>query len=47
MENKVNILGVNIDKVTIDEAVDKIFQMMEALSLSDTILKNKHVICTG
>ena len=29
MENKVNILGVNVDKVTTEEAVDRIFVMLE------------------
>ncbi len=29
MENKVNILGVNVDKVNIEEAVEKIFGMLD------------------
>ena len=29
MDNKVDILGVRVDKVNIDEAVDKIFLMLD------------------
>ena len=44
MENKVNILGVNVDKVTIDEAVDKIFQMMDERKCHSVFTPNSEII---
>ncbi len=44
MENKVNILGVNIDKVNIDEAVDKIFEMLDERKCHSVFTPNSEII---
>lgn len=44
MENKVNILGVNIDKVTIDEAVDRIFEMLDERKCHSVFTPNSEII---
>lgn len=44
MENKVNILGVNIDKVNIDEAVLKIFDMLEERKCHSVFTPNSEII---
>lgn len=44
MENKVNILGVNIDKVSITEAVDKIFKMLDERKCHSVFTPNSEII---
>ncbi len=44
MENKVNILGVNIDKVSIPEAVDKIFEMLDERKCHSVFTPNSEII---
>ena len=44
MENKVNILGVNIDKVNIDEAVDRIFEMLDERKCHSVFTPNSEII---
>lgn len=44
MENKVNVLGVNIDKVSIPEAVDKIFDMLDERKCHSVFTPNSEII---
>ena len=44
MKNKVNILGVNIDKVNINEAVDKIFDMLDERKCHSVFTPNSEII---
>ena len=44
MENKVNILGVNIDKVNIDEAVLKFFDMLDERKCHSVFTPNSEII---
>ncbi len=44
MDNKVNILGVNIDKLTIDEACEKIYGFLEENKLHYVFTPNSEMI---
>ena len=44
MENKVNILGVNIDKVNIEEAVERIFEMLDERKCHSVFTPNSEII---
>lgn len=44
MDNKVNILGVKVDKVTIDEAVSKIFNMLDEEGAHTVFTPNSEII---
>ncbi|MBE7037998.1 MAG: WecB/TagA/CpsF family glycosyltransferase [Ruminococcaceae bacterium] len=44
MENKVNILGVNIDKLTIDEACEKIYSFLDEDKLHYVFTPNSEMI---
>ena len=44
MDNKVNILGVNIDKVNIEEAVDRIFEMLDERKCHSVFTPNSEII---
>jgi len=44
MENKVNILGVNVDKVNIEEAVDAIFKMLDERKSHSIFTPNSEII---
>ncbi len=44
MENKVNILGVNIDKVNIEEAVERIFEMLDERKCHSIFTPNSEII---
>ena len=42
--DKVNILGVNVDKVTYDQAVDKIYQMLNEIGNHSVFTPNSEII---
>ena len=44
MDNKVNILGVHIDKVNIEEAVDRIFEMLDERRPHSVFTPNSEII---
>ena len=44
MDNKVNILGVNVDKVNIEEAVDAIFNMLDERRSHSIFTPNSEII---
>lgn len=47
MDNKVNILGVNVDKVSIDEAVENIFDMLDERRTHAVFTPNSEIILSA
>ena len=47
MENKVNILGVKVDKVNIPEAVERIFKMLDERKTHTVFTPNSEIILHG